>query len=124
MAMDVVQLWAHIKREYNGKLYEPEVVQVSEEELKAREREMNRKLVRQPTVVVHTPVTIQRTYKISEVDEAETDIFGKSCVKKVFRLADNQLVVIMEDNAKMKKLRWYCTKHYKDVKITIIGEDE
>jgi hypothetical protein len=119
--MDAVTLWKHIDKTYGGKLYGDDCIgQVDDKELRRREHEMNKVRPARPAVV-KLPVVRQPAATFTAIDEANTDIYGKSCVKKVFQY-DQQLVVVMEDTAMTAKLRRWITKHYPTVWVTIIGE--
>jgi hypothetical protein len=120
-AMTAVELWHHIQLKYNGKLYEPDTVEVDPLELKRREREAAKPIVRVKREAVHAPSGPVTTmgHGFSKTDEAENDIYGKSCVKKVMRFND-KLLVIMEDKALRPKLIRWIAKHYPTVNAEVL----
>jgi hypothetical protein len=124
--MDAVELWAHIRKVYGGKLYEPESYTPTEEDLRERrlrEKELEKARKAPRSVVVNVVVQAQNVCKFSIIDEAYNDIYGKNCVKRVFDYHDGKLVVVMEDITMTKKLRRWVTKHYPTVQVVIIGEE-
>jgi hypothetical protein len=116
--MSAAELWRHIEVKYNNKLYDDDLpFTVDGFELRRREKAMAQVIKRPP--VVKTFSAPPPAYKPPPIDEAENELFGKQCVKRVFHYGDT-LAVVMEDVTMKEKLGRWCKKHYPSVKVEIL----
>lgn len=129
-AMEPAELWRHIAITYHNVLMGPDpAYQVDAREEKRRELAYDRaqREKREAPKHVHVQIpTVQRPFKSSTVDEAETVLYGKNYVKRVIRAGD-QLVVICHNEIGKQKMERYARKNYPSVYVDCIvytGGDE
>jgi rRNA-processing protein FCF1 len=117
-AMDASALWRHIYATYGGKLYVPDTVTVTELEVKKRESKAEKiRIARKAVKNVSIPVATKEYF--TRIDNADTEIFSKDCVRQVFRIG-NKLVVLMADHSMTAKLIRWIGKKYPDIDIEVL----